>query len=103
MGAPVHRIEVGYLPDGEGSAYLLEQSWEEPKQEEVFAKTIFEGEQHRGMGFTKIFHEPCGRSFEAIELSPTKRVLVCKHCLLRLVVPVTVSTVEEFKQFISRV
>lgn len=101
MSAPVHRIEVGNLPDGEGSVYLLEQSWKEPKLEEAFAKTIFEGEQNRGMGCTKIFHEPCGRSLEAIELSPTKRVLVCKHCLLRMVVPVTISTVEEFKQFIS--
>jgi hypothetical protein len=102
MGAPVHRIEVGDLPDGEGSAYLLEQSWEEPKQDKVFAKTIFEGDQHRGMGFTKIFHEPCGRNFDAIQMSANKRVLVCVRCLLRLTVPVTVTTVTDFKEYISR-
>ena len=102
MGAPVHRIEVGDLPEGEGSAYLLEQSWEEPKQDEVFAKAIFEGDQHRGIGFAKIFHEPCGHNFDAILLSANKRVPVCGRCLLRLTIPVTVTTVTDFKEFISR-
>ena len=102
MGAPVHRIEVCDLRDGEGSTYLLEQTWKEINDEVVFTKTIFEGEQHRGIGFTKIFHEPCGRSFDAINLSDKKRVLVCQRCLLRLVVPITVNTVNEFKEFISR-
>ncbi len=102
MGAPVHRVEIGDLPDGEGSAYLLEQSWDEPKQDEVFAKTIFEGEQHRGMGFTKIFHEPCGCNFEVIRLSAHKRVLVCVRCMLRLTVPAIVTTVTDFKEFISQ-
>lgn len=97
MGAPVHQFEVGHLPDGEGLVTLLEEGWEKPPEDEVMSRQVVVGGN-----FTRLFHDPCGRSLDSVTLSKTKRVLVCKHCLLRVAVPLSVTTVAEFRSYISR-
>jgi len=95
MSAPVNNFRLGKILNEEGEAYLLELGWESPSENAIYAQEIIQDDI-----LTRIFHDPCGKLFRSIQLSENKRVLVCDNCFLRLEVPLSVVTVEDFRKFI---
>ncbi len=91
MGAPVHSIGIGTLPDNEGTLTALVQDWHEPKEEAVLA-TAIEAET--------LTHGNCSK-LDFVRISDAKNVLCCKHCMLRITIPSNLKTLGDLKGFFA--